>query len=276
MNPSTFDQLVDTFQQNPSMVCLTGAGVSLASGIPTYRDREGDWQVSTPILHQAFLDEAGARQRYWTRSFSGWPAFAAAQPNPAHLGLQTLLRQGPIDYLVTQNVDSLHEKAGSQPVYHLHGTLDWVDCLACTAAYSREAIQETLATGRSRPDATAILRPDGDADLEFVPGGEIQIPICSACGGDLKPRVVFFGGTVDADLVEKIYSVIRTADALLVVGSSLKLFSGYRFCRYAVNHRKPLLIINPGWTRADDLATLKLSTPAELAIPRLCAALGLT
>jgi NAD-dependent SIR2 family protein deacetylase len=102
-----------------------------------------------------------------------------------------------------------------------------------------------LATGRSRPDATAILRPDGDADLEFVPGGEIQSPICPACGGDLKPRVVFFGGTVDADLVEKIYSFIRTADALLVVGSSLKLFSGYRFCRYAVNHRKPLLIINP-------------------------------
>jgi len=269
-----FEQLLDRFKASPHVVCLTGAGLSLASGIPTYRDQDGNWQGQSPILHQAFLDDPTVRQRYWARSARGWPIFARARPNSAHLGLKRLHDAGLIRQVVTQNVDSLHEQAGTRQVFHLHGNLDWVDCLSCAQQHKRSDVQQQLEALIAPTSDSQVLLPDGDADIADQAIRDFQCPSCSACGGDLKPRVVFFGGSVEVDLVAQIYRFIDQADALLVVGSSLKLFSGYRFCRYALAKDKPIWLINPGWTRVDDQASLKITTPAEVAIPALCRQLG--
>ena len=246
-------------EAHPRLVVLTGAGVSAASGIPTYRDAAGTWLRSTPIQHREFVSDERQRKRYWARSISGWPAVRDARPNRAHTALSRLEQQGVIELLITQNVDRLHQRAGSRQVTDLHGRLDRVQCLDCASRYSRESIQRQLLRENPhvRPGARTTL-PDGDADIAPHIVEAIVVPGCENCGGILKPDVVFFGGSVAREKVEHCMTALERADALLVAGSSLKVWSGFRFCKRATDLGKPLAVINPGQTRADPLATLKV------------------
>lgn len=242
------------------MVVLTGAGISVESGIPTWRDRDGRWMRSDPILHGDFVNSPEARRRYWGRSMLGWPAVREARPNRSHRSLTLLEQQGRVELLITQNVDRLHQRAGSRSVVDLHGRLDRVLCLQCRRYDTREALQGRLE--QLNPDLVNSgdnALPDGDAALEDRMLRGFRIPDCTHCGGILMPDVVFFGGTVPAPRVQHCMAAIERADAVLAVGSSLKVFSGYRFCRQAHRLGKPLGIINPGATRADELATARFS-----------------
>jgi NAD-dependent SIR2 family protein deacetylase len=242
------------------VVALTGAGISAASGIPTYRDRQGRWLHNEPIKHQEFLGDPRKRKRYWARSMRGWPAVRDAAPNPAHRALAALERAGHVSAVITQNVDRLHQRAGSQQVIDLHGRLDRVRCLGCDTLHCREAVQRELR--RLNParvhQVVSPARPDGDADLPDELVATFRVPACPDCNGVLMPDVVFFGGTVPRERVNSCMQLLADADALLTVGSSLQVFSGFRFCRRAAETAKPIAIINPGTTRADDLAALKL------------------
>jgi NAD-dependent SIR2 family protein deacetylase len=262
--------LANFLADHPRMLVLTGAGISLDSGIPTYRDQRGDWQYSTPIQEQAFLRDAHTRRRYWARSWYGWPVVRDAQPNAAHMALAQLEQQGHIELVITQNVDGLHQRAGSRNVVDLHGRVDRVRCLACATVHSRDDVQKMLAKENiwpARPHQSA--RPDGDMDVPDDLLSGLQLPRCSHCAADLRPDVVFFGGTVPHSTVQECHDALERSDALLVVGSSLMVFSGYRFCRRAHQIGKPLAIINPGVTRADTLAKLRLYSPASPLLTRL-------
>ena len=255
---------------------LTGAGCSTASGIPDYRDRNGDWKRQPPINYQAFVGGEYARQRYWARSLLGWPAFARARPNAVHIALARLETAGFIHQLVTQNVDGLHQQAGSRRVIDLHGRLDAVDCLACGHRQARATFQAALE--RNNPAfvaQVATLGPDGDADLEQADFGAFRVPGCPRCGGLLKPAVVFFGETVPKARVERASQRLAEADALLVVGSSLMVFSGYRFCRQAAERQQAIVAINRGHTRADALLTLKIDADCAAVLNGLLARLTL-
>ncbi|MFT6012212.1 MAG: NAD-dependent SIR2 family protein deacetylase [Candidatus Pseudothioglobus sp.] len=263
--------LVDFIDAHQRLLVLTGAGCSASSGIPTYRDHAGQWQRNTPIQHADFVRFDASRKRYWARSLAGWPAVSQAQPNAAHITLASMEGRGQIPLLVTQNVDRLHQRAGHQQVIDLHGRLDQVMCLACDARSSRDVMQQRLLTLNSIDvPTTTRLAPDGDADVEEQLTQTLQIPTCEACGGTLKPDVVFFGGAVPKNTVESIYSALTQVDGMLVVGSSLTVFSGFRFCREAHKIGLPIAAINQGKTRADDLFSLKIeadcvSTLNELA-----------
>ncbi|MEM1412573.1 MAG: NAD-dependent protein deacetylase [Pseudomonadota bacterium] len=260
--------------RHPRWLVLTGAGISAASGIPTYRNDRGEWQRSDPIQHQAFIDKAAMRQRYWARSMNGWPYVRASEPNAAHHALAALERLGHIDLLVTQNVDRLHQAAGSRKVVDLHGRLDRAGCLNCGAMVERDAYQQELKA--ANPDYAsyrAAIRPDGDAEVDDRWVSDFRVPPCQACGGVLMPDVVFFGGGVPRERVERIRSALTDCDALLVVGSSLMVYSGFRFCREAVEQGKPLAIINRGTTRADELAILKVEADAGHVLEALVAAM---
>lgn len=269
----------DTLQaflcQHPRLVILTGAGISQGSGIPTYRDRSGKWLRNDPITHQEFTGCGLRRQRYWGRSLVGWPGVRDAQPNAVHLALATLEQHGRVELLITQNVDRLHQRAGSTAVVDLHGRLDRVTCLDCAAFSPREVMQQRLERRNAHLAGLATeVRPDGDADLSNDQAASVSVPDCDACGGTLMPDVVFFGGAVPRDRVARCLDAIARADALLVIGSSLRVFSGYRFCRRAAEAGKPIAILNPGITRADPLATLKLAHPAEALLPAAVMALA--
>ena len=263
------DRLTAFLSASDRVVCLTGAGCSLASGIPTYRTETGDWQGRNPINHQDFLESFGTRQRYWARSFMGWPLMNTAQPNPAHRALKELVALGKIETLITQNVYSLHEQAGLTDVQHLHGDLRQVTCMVCGASEPRTQLQVRLAKLNTHLELDGEIQPDGDAEIPSEVIRQFKIAHCLLCRGTLKPNVVFFGGQVDPALVQSIYRSIEQADALWVIGSSLKLFSGYRFCRHAVAFGKPIALLNPGWTRADPIAALKIVQPAEIILPKL-------
>ncbi|MEZ5573024.1 MAG: NAD-dependent protein deacetylase [Halioglobus sp.] len=257
---------------HPRLVVLTGAGISCASGIPTYRDRYGTWVHRAPIQEQAFLRDADTRRRYWTRSRYGWPLIRSAQPNAAHAALAQLEQQGRIELLITQNVDRLHQRAGSNTVIDLHGRVDRVRCLTCAAIHDRECVQALLDRDNAWLDAGQHSpRPDGDMDIPDAWVSQLALPQCPHCAGDLMPDVVFFGGSVPAATVQICHDALERADALLAVGSSLAVFSGFRFCRRAHQLGKPLAIINPGVTRADNLANLRLTS---LAGPLLSRVLG--
>lgn len=256
-------RLADFIAGHPRLVALTGAGISRDSGIPTYRDDGGAWTTAQPIRHQAFLEDAQTRRRYWARSWYGWPVMKTAAPNPAHLALAELERRGAISLLITQNVDGLHQRAGSQRVVDLHGRVDRVRCLACDALHSRDEVQQMLGAANQWPAAPVqAQRPDGDMDVADALTAAVSLPTCRDCSGDLKPDVVFFGGNVPRERVRQCKDAVASADALLVIGSSLMVYSGYRFCRLARELGKPLAIVNPGVTRADALATLRLYRPA--------------
>jgi NAD-dependent SIR2 family protein deacetylase len=256
------DSLLEAF---PALV-LTGAGISAGSGIPTYRDRAGTWLRSEPITHQEFLKDPRQRQRYWGRSLLGWPAVRDARPAAAHRLLVQLESLGSISGIVTQNVDRLHQRAGSQAVTDLHGRLDQVCCLDCGARSCRDQLQEVLQ--RMNPDLqheTVAARPDGDADLADDIVDRVKVPGCDQCGGTLMPDVVFFGGSIPKQRVVDSQLALQRANSLLVIGSSLQVYSGYRFCRWAEASAKPIFLINPGLTRADKLGA-KWAIDADTAL----------
>jgi NAD-dependent SIR2 family protein deacetylase len=246
---------------------LTGAGCSTDSGIPDYRDVNGRWKRSPPVSFQAFMGSAAVRQRYWARSLVGWQRFRRAAPNGAHGALARLERQGHLEILVTQNVDGLHQAAGSMQVIDLHGRLDQVRCMDCDSLASREELQtELLRRNFAWSRLEGQMAPDGDADLDVLPLGEFAVPSCARCGGILKPNVVFFGESVPRPQVDAAMQGLEHADAVLVVGSSLMLYSGYRFVQTAAESGKPVAAVNLGHTRADDLLTLKVSEPCAQAL----------
>lgn len=250
------------------LVVLTGAGCSTESGIPDYRSPGGAWARHKPIYFSSFVRSAEVRRFYWARSYRGWPRFASARPNRAHQALAALEHRGKVHQLITQNVDDLHQEAGSRAVVQLHGRNRVVVCLECRAEVEREEMQQRLAEKNRewlerapwqhlRAD-DAEFAPDGDADIARDAVGDFVVPGCSRCGGVLKPGVVFFGESVPADKVTYSMSRVDEADALLVVGSSLTVWSGFRFVRRASERGIPVAIVNIGPTRGDDLATLKI------------------
>lgn len=239
---------------------LTGAGCSTASGIPDYRDAAGVWKGAQPMQHQTFVHSAPDRKRYWARSMLGWPAVARARPNGAHAALARLQARHQLAGLVTQNVDGLHSAAGSHGVVNLHGRLDQVLCLDCDTRYTRRFVQTLLTT--ANPDWLAddtALRPDGDVELGHVDYQHFDVPACPVCGGVLKPDVVFFGGSVPKPRVTRAWQRLQHADAVLVVGSSLMVWSGYRFIRAAAARGLPIAAVNQGATRADDVLAHKFN-----------------
>lgn len=255
------------------LTVLTGAGCSLPSGIPTYRDTQGTWQRNAPIYHKDFLSKHESRQRYWARSMAGWPNIAKAKPNDLHRFLTILERQGKIKALVTQNIDALHQRAGHKKVIDLHGRLDQVVCLACGVKSSRYDLQHRLEILNPKMPKVIKLAPDGDADI-YTDVSKFNVPKCLECGGILKPNVIFFGDTVNKDIVQKIYQDLAKTDGLLIIGSSLKIYSGFRFCKHAAQIKKPIVCINPGETRGDELYTLKVKLDCIKVVRELLPTLG--
>ena len=263
---SAVTALHDFARRHPRLFVLTGAGVSTDSGIPGYRDDNGTWQRSAPMMLQEFLRSPPARQRYWARSMVGWPLIARAQPNAAHSALASLQAERRVHLLVTQNVDGLHQRAGSTCVVELHGNIGRVICLECGATRSREALQRTLEKDNPAFANSGAAAPDGDADLASRALEGFRVPHCERCGGMLKPDVVFFGEGVPRDRVDAALAALDEADAMLVVGSSLMVYSGYRFCEQANRLGKPIAAVNRGRTRADDLFTLKVEAECGEAL----------
>ena len=259
MSAST-DELARWAESLESLAVLTGAGVSTRSGIPDYRDRNGDWkQANQPIQFAEFSGSEAFRRRYWARSYVGWRRFGNARPNQAHFALAKMEAEGRIDTLITQNVDRLHSRAGSRRVIDLHGDLGKVRCIDCDESTSREAFQSRLRS--ANPDWHAKVfeyRPDGDAELAENGHEDFRVPDCESCHGRMKPDVVMFGENVPKARVDASMAAVDRADALLVAGSSLMIFSGYRFARRAHQSGKPVAIVNRGKTRADDIAALKV------------------
>ena len=251
--------LCDFVDRHPRLFVLTGAGMSTDSGSPGYRNADGLWQRSPPVLLKDFLRSESTRQRYWARSLMGWPMVANARPNAAHTALARLEAEGCVQQLVTQNVDGLHQRAGSEKLIELHGNLAVVVCLDCGGHHSRETVQRELeAQNGSFGASAATTAPDGDADLQCVDLAAFQVPSCSLCGGMLKPDVVFFGEGVPRERVASASLALERADAMLVIGSSLMVYSGYRFCEQAHTMGKPIAAINLGRTRGDHLLALKV------------------
>lgn len=238
---------------------LTGAGISTGSGIPDYRDASGAWKRPPPVTYQAFVGDVATYGRYWARSFVGWPMFSTALPNAGHRALAAFERQRRITSLVTQNVDILHQRAGSQDVIDLHGRLDSTVCLGCGDARPRDELQARMAANNAgwRPHDAAAA-PDGDADIDPAAVAAFEPPYCAICGGMLKPDVVFFGENVPRARYAQALTALHAADAVLVVGSSLMVYSGFRFARMAHERGMPVAILTRGRTRADALAGLKL------------------
>lgn len=254
---------------------LSGAGLSAGTGIPTYRDEKGTWLRSDPITHQEFVQQARQRQRYWGRSLLGWPGVREASPSAAHHAIAILEQNGHLAHTVTQNVDRLHQRAGSQQVTDLHGRLDRVTCLNCHVFTSRDAMQEELLAANPHITGNSNLRPDGDADLAESVVDSVSVPACGACGGVLMPDVVFFGGSIPKERIHASQAALEQSRSLLVVGSSLQVYSGYRFCRWANAQNKPVLLLNPGETRADALG-VKWRTDADTGLAQILRALAST
>ncbi|WP_266168283.1 NAD-dependent protein deacetylase [Dyella subtropica] len=267
----TFDTahayLQDFVHTHRRLFVLTGAGCSTDSGIPDYRDADGGWKRAQPVTYQAFMGAASTRQRYWARSMVGWRRFGRARPNATHQALARLEQSGKVELLLTQNVDRLHQAAGSRNVVDLHGRLDLVRCMSCEQRFPRAEFQERLLS--LNPDwahLDAADAPDGDADLEGQDFSRFRIPPCPHCDGLLKPDVVFFGENVPRDRVATAMSGMDAADAVLVVGSSLMVFSGYRFVNAAARQGKPVAAVNLGRTRADALLQLKVEMSCAEAL----------
>jgi len=241
------------------VVVLSGAGVSTNSGIPAYRDEEGRWMQSPPMQFRDFTSSVLSRKRYWARSMVGWQRMASAAPNRAHRALAELERRQLLRLLITQNVDGLHSAAGSSQVVDLHGRLDRVVCLDCRALSARSELQARLVeTNPEFLGESYVARADGDVELS-VDYERFRIAPCAACGGVLKPDVVFFGENVPAARVEIAMGSLNGARALLIVGSSLMVFSGFRFARTAARLGVPIAIVNRGKTRADELSALRVA-----------------
>ena len=256
---TSLSPLQDFVDRHRRLFVLTGAGCSTNSGIPDYRDIKGNWKRPPPVTYQAFMGEAVTRQRYWARSLIGWRRFGQARPNAAHRALSRLEAMGKSELVLTQNVDRLHQAAGNKKVIDLHGRLDLVRCLGCERKMTRAEFQDEL--GRLNAgwlDLDARDAPDGDADLEAHDFSAFIVPTCGHCNGLLKPDVVFFGESVPREAVDAAFGHLRQADAMLIVGSSLMVYSGFRFVQMAVRAGMPIAAVNLGRTRADDMLTLKV------------------
>lgn len=253
---------------------LTGAGVSTESGIPDYRGPETRRRARNPVQYNAFVGDAAARARYWRRSTAGWPHFSAAAPNAAHRALARMEAAGVVRGVITQNVDRLHQRAGSRRVVELHGSMAGVRCLGCGVRRDRAAFQAELAARNpdAQHDAPARLAPDGDA--EVAEGAPFEVPGCARCGGVLKPDVVFFGESVPRATVEAAWALYGEADLLLVAGSSLAVYSGFRFVHRAMREGLPYAIATAGPTRGDGGAALKTEHPLGALLPRVAGLIG--
>ncbi len=259
--------LGEFIERHRKLFVLTGAGCSTDSGIPDYRDENGDWKRSRPVMFQAFMGDPHTRRRYWARSLVGWRRFGHAQPNDAHRALARLGQQGRTEVLVTQNVDGLHQSAGSSDVIDLHGRLDRVRCMSCERRSGRGELQKRLLDLNPRwSSLDARDAPDGDADLDGLDFSAFTVPDCEECGGLLKPDVVFFGESVPRERVTSAMEAVERANAMLVIGSSLMVYSGYRFAHAASKAGKPIAAVNLGRTRADELLALKVNQPCVAAL----------
>ncbi|WP_317205843.1 NAD-dependent protein deacetylase [Janthinobacterium sp.] len=273
MTPDAADavgELLDLFERYPKVLLLSGAGISTASGIPAYRDRDGARRGNAPVQGPEFRRDEALRRRYWARSMVGWPTLARAEPNDAHRAVAALQAQGRLTGLVTQNVDGLHQRAGSAAVVELHGSIHAVVCLACGARHTRRAVQAQLERDNPRMAAAeAPAAPDGDAHLEPDHLSDFRTPRCAQCAGTLQPDVVFFGDGVPAASAAAARQLLAEADALLVVGSSVMVYSSFRLCRMAAEAGKPVAAVNQGLTRADHLLSFKTAAPLEIILPAL-------
>lgn len=258
--PQAIGAALDLIARTDAVAVLTGAGMSTDSGIPDYRGP--DAPQASPMLYQEFVGSAENRRRYWARAFKGWSRMGRADPNTGHQTLVRLQTHGRLRGVITQNVDGLHEAAGTRDLVTLHGRIADVICLSCQTVSSRAELQDILT--RLNPDYAADpeaghaeLRPDGDAVV--ADWHNFVFPDCAECGGVLKPDVVFFGECVPRTRVEECFSLVDSADLLLVLGSSLTVMSGLRFVHRAVKNGKGVIIVNRGATRGDELASIKLN-----------------
>ena len=269
MDAADLDALADLLADGDVAV-LSGAGLSTESGIPDYRGPTGAARPATPMTYQVFTGDPAARRRYWARSHVGWHVIADARPNEGHRAVAALQRAGVLRGIVTQNVDGLHTAAGARDVVELHGALSRVVCLGCGALTPRAELDSRLRAANAGWQATAQgVKPDGDVDLpEDVLDAFVVVP-CATCGGVLKPDVVFFGETVPADRVAASFALVEGAGALLVLGSSLTVMSGYRFVLRAAKLGIPVAMVNQGPTRGDAHATVRVDAPLGQVLPRL-------
>ncbi|MFI6359064.1 NAD-dependent protein deacetylase [Streptomyces sp. NPDC050743] len=258
------------------VLVLSGAGISTESGIPDYRGEGGSLSRHTPMTYQEFTASARARRRYWARSHLGWRTFGRARPNAGHRAVAAFGRHGLLSGVITQNVDGLHQAAGSEGVTELHGSLDRVVCLSCGALSPRREIARRLE--EANPDfqpVAAGINPDGDADLTDEQVGDFRVVPCAVCGGILKPDVVFFGEAVPPRRVEHCRELVRASASLLVLGSSLTVMSGLRFVRQASQAGKPVLIVNRDPTRGDRHALTRVTLPLGRTLTTVAGRLGI-
>ncbi|UVL97617.1 NAD-dependent protein deacetylase [Pseudomonas atacamensis] len=279
MLDSPIREHLDTLLQamaDDKFLILTGAGISTPSGIPDYRDSDGVRRGRQPMMYQEFLAAPESRRRYWARAMLGWPRVRQARPNAAHEALATLQQRGRISALITQNVDTLHDQAGSHDVIELHGSLHRVLCLDCGQRSERDAIQQLMeAQNPYLSGVDAVQAPDGDTLLDPSFEARFQVPRCPHCAGErMKPDVVFFGENVAQPTAARALAAAENAAGLLVVGSSLMAYSAFRLCRVIAERGKPLMAINLGKTRADDLLDLKIEGSCEELLPWLVEELG--
>ncbi|MER6633502.1 NAD-dependent protein deacetylase [Streptomyces sp. NPDC000987] len=258
------------------VLVLSGAGISTESGIPDYRGEGGSLSRHTPMTYQEFTGSARARRRYWARSHLGRRTFGRARPNAGHRATAAFGRHGLLSGVITQNVDGLHQAAGSEDVVELHGSLDRVVCLSCGARSPRAELARRLEEANPGFDPVAAgINPDGDADLTDEQVGDFRVVPCTVCGGVLKPDVVFFGEAVPPGRVEHCRALVREAASLLVLGSSLTVMSGLRFVRQAAEAGKPVLIVNRDVTRGDRHAVTRVALPLGAALTAVAGRLGI-
>jgi NAD+-dependent protein deacetylase sirtuin 4 len=264
------------------VVVLSGAGCSTESGIPDYRGPDGALRARQPIQYQEFVRSEEARARYWARSAIGWPRVANARANAAHGAIARLETMGAAAGVITQNVDGLHQEAGSRSVVELHGSLAWVRCLDCDGRIPRSEQQERLIrwnpawaehVERRSPESRIALAPDGDAELVAEALAGFRVPGCPRCDGMLKPDVVFFGENVPTPRLDEAWALFGRAEVLLVAGSSLTVFSGRRFIYRAEKEGIPIAVVNLGHTRADEVAAVKVEGQLGEVLPGVVAGL---
>jgi NAD-dependent SIR2 family protein deacetylase len=264
------DRALGVLSRRP-LVALTGAGLSTDSGIPDYRGPGSPRR--TPMTYQDFLSGEPAQRRYWARSYVGWARMAHAEPNAGHRALAELERVGALHGLITQNVDGLHSAAGSRVLIDLHGRIADVVCLGCGRRSRRDELQRRLdALNPGFVDAAGAAveaAPDGDAELAATDG--FRLARCTGCGGVVKPDVVFFGENVPRGRVAGAYAMVDAAGALLVAGSSLTVMSGLRFVRHAHKRGTPVVIVNRGATRGDELAEVLVDAGCSEVLPMIAA-----
>ena len=259
------------------VLVLSGAGLSTESGIPDYRGPSGAARPATPMTYQTFTGSAAARRRYWARSHLGWQLIARAEPNVGHRGVARLQEAGLLSGVITQNVDGLHTAAGARDVVELHGNLDRVTCLGCGRLSPRADLDRRLrAVNRAWRARVLAVNPDGDVDLPEEDLDAFRTVDCDVCGGVLKPDVVFFGESVPTDRVARCFGLVERSGALVVLGSSLTVMSGYRFVLHAAKLGIPVAIVNQGATRGDGKASVRLDAPLGAVLTRLVERVGPT